>query len=768
MSTADSDTVIGSQTEDSKEREVSAASALNLLFRLEFALYEAHHLPKPETKDYWGDLLKPLQENDAAQCKIWEGEVHNVLIFASLFSAVVTTFIIESYKDLRPDPNETTVILLTRIVARLDNVTNGSASPLISDEAIPFSPSSVAVNVFWILSLVVSLTTMLIGIVASQWLREHQHLPAHFSAEETFGLLSMRTKMVEKWGMGTFFSSLPVLLEVALVLFFLGLAEFLRSLGVNQVTIPVIVVISLAFLFLLVTTAIPAFQIFTVRSIRRQFNANVPTPCPYKSPQSRLFHRLVSSTLGNAIVYSASVPVYTAVVSAYSIVILSITRTQSLDISSRFAKWKCTIINIFPADAFRKRWERATAFASSIVNFFCISRWSDVGGVIHLPVAFPDYNPVKARSWIDLDMAWISLRRSYSSQVLLKTKCFFKPNGRFQKRANYGPLYDHLLGIRHILNKYPQHLTIIDSASQCFRDCISMEDMRPGGPKWKIIGPQYYKAVVEVLRPPGTSLISDIVPHHQAAELLYEEALFLLAVNVQPSSLRPEQCRRLLNWVFRAKLQHGQGDIPLLSGTRPYRHRQLAFIFMEDLDNVNTDQQKLGVRCLDSFFEGVAQGRMDWAFHYLFGYDLLNVVAAYNRLSLVSMTPNRRDRIERAAEALGATLRDRSDSQSPLSDENTQAHAFLTAWAIIRDYPLSVSNRDRVRHRPPKGVLKLAEALTGVAYKIESHPDVQPNRSTLGVACKMWNESEEEVLRSINTYICNWERVWYPLSSRCQ
>ncbi|CAA7269865.1 unnamed protein product [Cyclocybe aegerita] len=456
MSTTDSETVIGSRAEESKEHEV-------------------HHLPKTETRDYWGDLLKPLQENDAAQCKIWEGEVHNVLVFASLFSAVVTTFVIESYKDLRPDPNETTVILLTRIVARLDNTTNGTLSPLPGDEPIPFSPSSVAVNVFWILSLVVSLTTMLIGIVASQWLREHQHRPAHFSAEENFGLLSMRTEMIEKWGMGTFFSSLPVLLEVALVLFFLGLAEFLRSLGVSQVTVPVVVVISLAFLFLLVTTAIPAFQIFTVRSTRRQFNANVPTPCPYKSPQSRLFRRLISSTLGSAIVYSVSVPVYTAVVSTYSIIILFTTRAQSLEVSSRFAKWKSTIIDIFPADAFRKRWERATAFGSSMVNFFCTPHRSDVSGVTRFPVAFPDYNPVKARSWIDLDMAWISLRRSYSSQVLLKTKCFFKPDGRFQKRANYGPLYDHLLGIQHILNKYPQHLTILNSASQCFRDCISME-----------------------------------------------------------------------------------------------------------------------------------------------------------------------------------------------------------------------------------------------------------------------------------------------------
>ncbi|KAJ3506932.1 hypothetical protein NLJ89_g6585 [Agrocybe chaxingu] len=86
----------------------------------------AYGLPKKEGHDYWNDLLKPLQAHDRAQCKIWEDEVQNILIFASLFSAVVTAFIVESYKDLKPDPNDATVVLLARIVARLDNIVNAS------------------------------------------------------------------------------------------------------------------------------------------------------------------------------------------------------------------------------------------------------------------------------------------------------------------------------------------------------------------------------------------------------------------------------------------------------------------------------------------------------------------------------------------------------------------------------------------------------------------------------------------------------------------
>ncbi|KAF9478481.1 hypothetical protein BDN70DRAFT_789468, partial [Pholiota conissans] len=65
--------------------------------------------------DPWEILLKHELEADKIRCDAWKDEVQNLLIFAGLFSAVVTAFLIESYKLLLPDPNDTVISLLTQI-----------------------------------------------------------------------------------------------------------------------------------------------------------------------------------------------------------------------------------------------------------------------------------------------------------------------------------------------------------------------------------------------------------------------------------------------------------------------------------------------------------------------------------------------------------------------------------------------------------------------------------------------------------------------------
>jgi len=79
----------------------------------------------------------------------------------------VTAFLIESQKNLLPDPAQETVQLLRQIAAQ-------SAGTNWVAEAEPgVDTSSIWVNVFWFLSLVLSLTTALVGIVSLQWIRSH-------------------------------------------------------------------------------------------------------------------------------------------------------------------------------------------------------------------------------------------------------------------------------------------------------------------------------------------------------------------------------------------------------------------------------------------------------------------------------------------------------------------------------------------------------------------------------------------------------------------
>ncbi|KAJ3497392.1 hypothetical protein NLJ89_g10353 [Agrocybe chaxingu] len=243
--------------------------------------------------DYWETITDPVRRKDNAQCDAWKNEVKNILIFAGLFSGVVTAFLVESYKNLQPDPSERMVELLTHIATRLENALNASLPPNPSPVPVQlsFSPSSSAirVNVFWFLSLVLSLTTVLIGTISLQWLREHQSYPEDFTTEKTFTLLHMRMEILEKWYVGDFFASLPLLLQIAVILFFAGIIDFLQSLGAASVTIPVFLVVVASIGFLISTTALPSFDTLLLTSSKFGVGSTVPGPCPYKSPQARFF-----------------------------------------------------------------------------------------------------------------------------------------------------------------------------------------------------------------------------------------------------------------------------------------------------------------------------------------------------------------------------------------------------------------------------------------------------------------------------------------------
>ncbi|ESK81424.1 hypothetical protein Moror_9661 [Moniliophthora roreri MCA 2997] len=88
------------------------------------------------------------------------------------------------------------------------------------------------------------------------------------------------------WGVPGLAHSIPLLLEIALVLFFLGVLELLWSLNII-VAILVTIQVSLAVLVILATTVLPTLSMYLPLSWMPAI------PCAYKSPQSWLFYRFV-------------------------------------------------------------------------------------------------------------------------------------------------------------------------------------------------------------------------------------------------------------------------------------------------------------------------------------------------------------------------------------------------------------------------------------------------------------------------------------------
>ncbi|TFK67432.1 hypothetical protein BDN72DRAFT_888879 [Pluteus cervinus] len=251
--------------------------------------------PVPKlSEDPWEACHKVVDKYDDDICKAWKDEIDKLLIFAGLFSATVTAFAIESYQWLE-DPRDTNTDLLAQLVMLQQNIgTSSISSPSNSSAAValpPFSPSqsAIRINIFWFLSLILALGSVLIGILCLQWLREYQR-PVSMSSKDSLICRQIRYDGLTAWKVPSIISFLPLILQLSLVLFFAGVFDLLWNRD-QIVGIVVAMPIALATLFLIITTILPTAQnlIFTVSK-----DCPPPAQCPYKSPQSWLFHRLAS------------------------------------------------------------------------------------------------------------------------------------------------------------------------------------------------------------------------------------------------------------------------------------------------------------------------------------------------------------------------------------------------------------------------------------------------------------------------------------------
>ncbi|KAL0061208.1 hypothetical protein AAF712_011967 [Marasmius tenuissimus] len=91
-----------------------------------------HNLP--QTGDCWKECLKKVDESDADRCKGWREDIDTLLVFAGLFSAVVTAFTVESYQWLDTDPEDATAEVLIHIMNHLNLGSNASLPATLSSE----------------------------------------------------------------------------------------------------------------------------------------------------------------------------------------------------------------------------------------------------------------------------------------------------------------------------------------------------------------------------------------------------------------------------------------------------------------------------------------------------------------------------------------------------------------------------------------------------------------------------------------------------------
>ncbi|CAE6416448.1 unnamed protein product, partial [Rhizoctonia solani] len=126
----------------------------------------------------WKTYVREADRVDEELVDGWNKSMDVNLIFAALFSAISTAFVIESYKNLKPDPADVSAQTLLAISQTLSLLANTSqpatATPGSDDEPATFkaSPSAICVNVLWFLSLSLSVAVSLVSMLAKEWCLE--------------------------------------------------------------------------------------------------------------------------------------------------------------------------------------------------------------------------------------------------------------------------------------------------------------------------------------------------------------------------------------------------------------------------------------------------------------------------------------------------------------------------------------------------------------------------------------------------------------------
>ncbi|KAK1235153.1 hypothetical protein PQX77_001630 [Marasmius sp. AFHP31] len=281
-------------------RKVSEASALLTDF---VSIFNDVKTPQePTLEKSWDVIMKEVTSLDEGLVGGWKEDIDTLLVFAGLFSAVVTAFTIESYQWLQEAPEDTTVALLRQISQQLNNTSESVPEP----DTFTVSSSVVAINVLWFLSLIIALVDALFALLCKQWLREHRRHTHTRTPSEALALRWLRHQSLEKWRVPAILASLPMLLELALFLFLAGLLELLRTRHPVPFSIATFIV-AFAAVFYLGTTIIPAVDIArqalqVTRELRHErthpyikiyspvdFIMTLPPMeyiCPYKSPQA--------------------------------------------------------------------------------------------------------------------------------------------------------------------------------------------------------------------------------------------------------------------------------------------------------------------------------------------------------------------------------------------------------------------------------------------------------------------------------------------------
>ncbi|KAJ7084133.1 hypothetical protein C8R44DRAFT_530563, partial [Mycena epipterygia] len=146
-----------------------------------------------------------------------------LLVFAGLFSAVLTTSVAQTSQALSLNNSAVSNSILLELVALQRAQANGTSFDSIpaADTSFTVSRTDIWVSGLWFTSLALSLSTAVLAVLAKKWLRQYSSFIDGSARTREF-----RYACFDKWGVRLIISLLPTVLHVSLFLFMVGLVIF--------------------------------------------------------------------------------------------------------------------------------------------------------------------------------------------------------------------------------------------------------------------------------------------------------------------------------------------------------------------------------------------------------------------------------------------------------------------------------------------------------------------------------------------------------------
>ncbi|KAF5332361.1 hypothetical protein D9758_016943 [Tetrapyrgos nigripes] len=142
--------------------------------------YPVDELGKEVSKNarVWKVYLDEAEETDREMLSGFRDTLDALLVFAALFSAVVTSFVISTVESLQPDYSQITAMLLVEQNLLLRAAGNPTAignvkTALVNLDSADASTADLWINGLFFSSLSLSLATALLSVLVKQWLQAY-------------------------------------------------------------------------------------------------------------------------------------------------------------------------------------------------------------------------------------------------------------------------------------------------------------------------------------------------------------------------------------------------------------------------------------------------------------------------------------------------------------------------------------------------------------------------------------------------------------------